>query len=71
MKEATWRHGQFTARFIGPDQYECHVKPPYVRAEWSTPAPMSRDALYWELLRRGAHPQDILDILHEVDGKLY
>jgi len=40
---------------------------PDVKEAWTTPASMSREELYGELVSRGAHPVDVLDALNQAD----
>jgi len=50
--------GKYLAELLLPDM-------PGVKAEWKSPAPMSRDELYQELVSRGAHPVDVSDALNQ------
>jgi hypothetical protein len=51
-----------------PDGYVADVTPPHGRGEaWSTPTPLSADALIAALRSRGCHQTDIGDAFHEAD----
>lgn len=49
------------------DGYLARATPPHVPAYWSTPTPMSVDALIRELRSLGMHTTDISDAFYEAD----
>jgi hypothetical protein len=49
------------------DLYEATVTPPHSQVAWSTPRPMSADALDRQLYEIGCHPTDVGDAFYEAD----
>lgn len=47
--------------------YEARVTPPHGSVEWSTPEPMSVDALDKKLFELGCHPTGIGDAFYQAD----
>jgi hypothetical protein len=50
------------------DRYIASVSPPHADADWSTSRPKRRGAVKRALIARGAHVQDVVQLLDEVDA---
>jgi hypothetical protein len=48
--------------------YSASLSPPHTKKRWTTARPMRRGALKRALIARGAHVQDVVQLLDEVDG---
>jgi hypothetical protein len=48
--------------------YTATASPPHAEGEWTTNKPMRRGALKRALIARGAHVQDVVQLLDEVDA---